>query len=157
MNVCACPSGEPRWRGSWPILLRQPISWVPANTTVVHGSQGTSVGIHKTQQFYMHLWWIAMLPFVFTPAHKGTLFGNVAACIGCRERLNPPELGLKQWEYFFPPKLSFINSLTEILTLYAYYVTLFHPKITATLSIQAGLRISNINKVTTHLIFKGMS
>ena len=120
---------------------------------MVHGSQCTSVGIHKTQQFYMHQWWMAMLPFVFTPAHKDTLFSNVAACIGQRERLNPPEFGLKQWEYFFPLK----TKLTEILTLYAYYVTLFHPKITATLSIQAGLRIWNINKVTTHLIFRRMS
>lgn len=152
------PFTEPPWRGSWPILLKQPISWVPANATVAHGSPCTSVGIHKTRQFYIQLRWIAMLAFLFTPAHKDTLFRNVAACIGWRERLNPPELGLKQWELFFSlSQLSFINSLTGILTLYAYYVTLFHPKITAILSIQAGLRVWNINKVTTHLIFKGMS
>ena len=50
------PFTEPRWRGSWPILLKQPISWVAANATVVHGAQRTSAGIHKTQRFNIQLW-----------------------------------------------------------------------------------------------------
>ena len=82
--------------GQLAILLRQPISRIPANSKVVYGSHCTSVGIYRAQQFYIQLRRTVMLAFLYTPAHKDTLFSNVAACIGWGEKLNPPELGLKQ-------------------------------------------------------------
>lgn len=46
----------------------------PPNSASVHGSQCTSVGIHRTQSFYIQLWRIVMSAFLCTPEQKDAFF-----------------------------------------------------------------------------------
>lgn len=95
MEVCACPSMKPPpLEGG--ILLTQPYAWVSMNSALVCGFLCTSERTPSTQQFHIPPWRIVTLAFLYTPAQKDALFSNVAACRGQRERLQPPELGLKK-------------------------------------------------------------
>ncbi|XP_032323026.1 uncharacterized protein LOC116659503 [Camelus ferus] len=86
------------WRDSWPSRRDRPFlgalppppprtgPWIAAH--FCGDAQGTT--------FYQQLRRGVMPAFLYTPAHKDALLSNVAAFIGQRERLNPPELGLKK-------------------------------------------------------------